>query len=377
MLGSSGSARAADLKTPHAVQHGRRFMKVLALGGTGSIGAHLVDDLVSRGHHVTVTSRSKQTPLGGAKYVLGDAQEISFVDEVLKSGQWDVILDFMVYSTARFQERVSTLLGSTDQYVFFSTARVYADSPDRITEESPRLLDCCTDQRYLSSDEYALTKARQEDLLRASGHRNWTILRPYITYADERLQLGTLEKEAWLFRALQGKSIIFCKDLADKVTTMTHGLDVARATGQLIGESKALGEAFTVASERTITWKRVLEVYLDVLKRKQDLVPDVLQLDAASFSLVTNRDQLYFDRLFNRTFDCQKISQFVDIESFTEPEHGLRQCCEEFLRSPNFRHINWKSEARKDRLANERTPLTAIPKLRQKINYLVHRNISN
>ena len=60
-----------------------------------------------------------------------------------------------------------------------------------ITEESERLLDTSIDQDFLSTDEYSLTKARQEDILQSSKQKNWTIIRPYITYGTSRLQLGT------------------------------------------------------------------------------------------------------------------------------------------------------------------------------------------
>ena len=58
-----------------------------------------------------------------------------------------------------------------------------------------------------------LTKALQENLLRASGYKNWTIVRPYITFSDIRLQLGVYEKEQWLYRALQGRAIVSRKTL--------------------------------------------------------------------------------------------------------------------------------------------------------------------
>ena len=57
--------------------------------------------------------------------------------------------------------------------------------------------------------------------------KNWTIIRPYITFSDARLQLSCLEKEYWLKRVLDNKPIVFSKDLANKTTTFTCGNDVA------------------------------------------------------------------------------------------------------------------------------------------------------
>lgn len=206
----------------------------------------------------------------------------------------------MVYATGEFRRRAPLLLDATAQYVFLSSARVYADSDAPITEESPRLLDVSQDREYLATDEYALAKARQEDILRAEcGKGNWTIVRPYITYSEIRLQLGVLEKEAWLARALHGQTVVFSKDIADKMTTLTYGYDVARGIAALIGREKALGEAFHITCDRPIRWREVLNLYIEVLERKTRQRPKVLLTDTAPH--IT--PQVKYDRYYNREFD--------------------------------------------------------------------------
>lgn len=51
-----------------------------------------------------------------------------------------------------------------------------------------------SDSQYVQSDGYAIAKAKQEDILRNSDFINWTIVRPYITYSDARLQLVFLKR---------------------------------------------------------------------------------------------------------------------------------------------------------------------------------------
>lgn len=63
-----------------------------------------------------------------------------------------------------------------------------------INEETPRLLDMIKDEEYLNTDEYALSKARQENILHEAGCNNWTIIRPYITFSETRLHLGYLKR---------------------------------------------------------------------------------------------------------------------------------------------------------------------------------------
>lgn len=88
--------------------------------------------------------------------------------------------------------------------MFTLSYRAYADSPV-ITEDFPRLLDVIDDSEYLATGEYALAKARCEDMLFDSCKANWTIVRPAITYdGSGRFQLTLHEMDAWLWRVLRG-----------------------------------------------------------------------------------------------------------------------------------------------------------------------------
>ena len=150
-------------------------MRVLLLGGTGAMGVPLMHLLDEYGHNVVVTSRREQQPYGNVKFIIGDAKDYAFFDSVVKE-HYDAIIDFMVYHSDHFEQRLPKFLMNTDQYFFFSSSRVYADSIEPLTENSPRLLDVCKDESYLATDEYALAKAREENLLFRAEKRNWTII---------------------------------------------------------------------------------------------------------------------------------------------------------------------------------------------------------
>ncbi|MDD4157779.1 MAG: epimerase, partial [Candidatus Cloacimonetes bacterium] len=176
------------------------------------MGEYLVNLLSKDNIDIFVTSRAEKISQGNIHYLRGDAHDLTFLNDILNEF-WDVIVDFMNYNTLEFENRIDLLLKSTSQYVFLSSSRVYAGLNKIITEESPRLLDICTDKDFLSTDEYSLSKARQENILKISNFNNWTIIRPYITYSKNRLQLGVFEKEDWLFRALNGKTIILSNEI--------------------------------------------------------------------------------------------------------------------------------------------------------------------
>ena len=352
-------------------------MKILVLGGTGAMGVDLVKILGERCEDVTVTSRSERSSeFNNVKYIKGDAHDTAFLQSLLAE-KYDAIVDFMVYNTEEFKARRDLLLNATNQYLFLSSSRVYADSKTPITEDSPRLLDVTTDSEYLKTDEYALTKARQENLLRESGKTNWTIIRPYITYSSQRLQLGVYEKELWLYRAMHDKTIVFPKAIAEKLTTMTLGADVAMGISKLIGNEKAMGEAFHITTDKAIKWDDVLAIYKRVFKDVTCKEIKIKYVDDPKpiYDVMGNKYQVIYDRLFDRRYDNTKFRQAVGKYEFELPEIGVERCLREFLEKPKFRGN--PGFAMMDKLAGERTKLSEIPGAMKKCKYLAGRYLPN
>ena len=124
-------------------------MRVLILGGTGVMGRYLVDIFHQKEVDVYVTSRKHNKSYDNINYILCDAKNTNNISVILEQG-WDAIVDFMVYaSLEEFKEKKDMMLRSTKQYIFMSSARVYADSDVPITEKSSRLVDVSTDGEYI------------------------------------------------------------------------------------------------------------------------------------------------------------------------------------------------------------------------------------
>ena len=272
------------------------------------------------------------------------------------------------------------LLANTKQYIFLSSSRVYADAHGPITESSARLLDTSTDSLYLKTEEYALTKARQENLLRQSGRENWTIIRPYITYNVNRLQLGVFEKESWLYRALNGRTIVFPRDIAKKKTTVTYGADVARGIAALIGNQKAYGATVHITAPEPLRWDDILGIYLDTIEAQTGSRPPVVYSPASKWLIDVKKDYevVLYDRLYDRYFDNTRFYELCGYQpAFLPAEEGLKRCLTEFLREGDgFQRLHWKYEAYVDRMVGEHTPLKEIPTMGKKWRYLKKRYLS-
>ena len=354
-------------------------MKVLVLGGTGAMGVYLVDYLADNpNNHIVVTSRSKHdSERTNVQFILGNARENQFV-ETLLADNYDVIVDFMNYNIDDFASRYVKLLASTKQYIWFSSSRVYAYSETPITEKTPRLLEVTKDHEFLSTNRYALRKARQEDMLHCSGFHNYTIIRPYVTYSDDRLQLGVYEKEQWLYRILQGRPLVINKNILQKKTTMTFGKDVAFAISKLVGNEKAYGKAIQIATSETMKWGEILGLYLDVIKEKTGILPNVFKCGT-----MLKVDELYeggyntiYDREWDRSFNSAIVNELAGEKiQYVGIRNGLKQCLESFLDGKRrFRTIDWDFEAYQDLLTDVVTPDSEFPGEEAKKLYYSIRN---
>ena len=346
-------------------------MKILVIGGTGAMGVPLVDLLSQNNENrIFVTSRSNRDSCGNIFYIKGNAKDECFFKSLLDEF-YDVIIDFLVYNTEQLKKRLPVFLEHTKQYFFFSSARCYADSQGPITEESDRLVDVCMDTEYLATDEYGLAKGREENILKSCGKKNWTIIRPYITYNQYRLQLGVYEKENWLKRALEGRTIVFPRDIAESKTSLTYGPDVAQAIIGLIGNEKAYGEAFHITTEESHTWEEILEHYLYIIEKNTGKRPKVKYLsDSKELQKIWNPWQIKYDRLYDRIFDNSKFKLVRGVYEYKPTFAGLELCLSEFIKNPEWREINIRFEAWCDRQTGEITPIWSFSGIRAKARYI-------
>lgn len=287
--------------------------KVLVLGGTGAMGRYCVPELLRLGHTVDVAALNElPSDNPRLRYIVGNVKEEGVTERLLKEGNYDAVVDFMTYGTKEFEAFYRTFLDNTKHYVFLSSCRVFADAPP-ITERSPRLLDVCTDPVFMATDDYALYKARQEDMLRGSGMKNWTIVRPATTFSTGRYQLVTLEAEQFVHRMRMGKTVVLPEEALDKEATLGWGGDVGVMIARLVLKGNAFGEDFNVATGEHHTWREIAEIYKELCGLKYVGVPfeDYLEILGGE---TWRRYQLLYARMFQRITDNSKILETVGMK---------------------------------------------------------------
>ena len=180
----------------------------------------------------------------------------------LKGVRPEVVLNFLGYELADVQLDYEIFKGVIRQYVFISSATVYAKPPRKvpIAEDAP-LGNAWWD--------YAQKKLECENWLREVWAKDGfpvTIVRPSHTYSKLWVP-NPVASSSFTFAARleQGKPV-FVPDDGENPWTLTAASDFAVGLAGLIGKPAAVGEAFHLTSDEVLTWNQIYAEIYEALK---------------------------------------------------------------------------------------------------------------
>lgn len=281
--------------------------KILVLGATGAMAVYLIPQLLDKGYAVVgvtlddVTSNNEKLT-----YIKADAKELTFLRKQLEQN-YDAIVDFMIYNSVElFKQYYKLFLENTKHYIYLSTYRIYADDSP-LSETSKRLLDVEKPKDFVTEFEYSIYKAEEEDLLNSSSYENYTIVRPAITYSKKRFQLTILEADVVVSRMLRGKTVVLPESAMKKQATMSWAGDVAKMLSSIILNPEAFRQTYNVSTSEHMTWKEVAKIYQEFGNLKYITVDDETFLDIVAEGATYAKQQLLYDRCFDRIVDNSKI----------------------------------------------------------------------
>lgn len=317
--------------------------KIMLLGGSGALGSYLTPELLKMGYKVHVVSLDDlKSDNENLTYEQANVKDDAWLKDALKEN-YDAIVDFMIYATKEFEPRCKMLLEGTKHYVFLSSYRVYADAKGVITEDSPRLLDTLEDDPdFLATDDYALAKARQEDIIHASGYKNFTILRPAPTFSTLKYQLISMEANSFINRALEHKTVVLPEPPMHKQATMNWSGDVAKMISRLILNPKAYGETYTVATAEHHTWGEIAEYYKEIIGMEYITTDIDTFLDIFDKHTDWGRWRLMYDRMYDRVIDNSKILRDTGLtqEDFLPLKESLKIELSKIPEDPSWCHFS-------------------------------------
>ena len=313
-------------------------MKILLIGGTGTISSAITRQLARSGHEVWLLNRGTrmdEVP-GGVEQLVADIDDAETVQRLLDGKQFDAVCEFIGFVPEQVERDIRLFRERTKQYVYISSASAYA-KPAR----SPYI----TEGTALSNPYwlYSRNKIVCEELLMREYRSSAfpvTIVRPSHTYCERSVPLSVHEpRGSWtvLKRMIEGRPVLVHGD-GSSLWTMTWNEDFARGFVGLLGNPKAIGETFQIMSDEQLTWNQIYECVGDALHVR----PRLYHVASDFLAAVCPKDydlegNLIGDKAATVIFDCTKLKRAVPgFQATTRFDEGVRRCVDYILAHPDL-----------------------------------------
>lgn len=323
-------------------------MKVLFIGGTGTISRYSAEFAIARGIEVHLMTRGQSTrPLPEGAHLLHlDIRDEEEVTAALENHYYDAVVDWIAYTPEQIERDLRLFTGKCGQYIFISSASVYqkpiAGLP--ITESTPL---------HNPFWEYSRNKiACEERLVRAYREAGFpiTIVRPSHTYDERSLPFHS----GWtvLDRMIRGKPVVVHGD-GTSLWVLTHSRDFAKGFVPLLGHPATLGNAYHITSDELLTWNQIytmLAHHAGVRDPRLVHVPSevIARYDPAEGA------GLLGDKAFSVIFDNSKVKRLAPDFACTIPyARGAEEILTWFLDDPARQVVKPERDALYDRILGD------------------------
>ncbi|MEZ0493941.1 SDR family oxidoreductase [Kineococcus sp. TBRC 1896] len=320
-------------------------MRVLFIGGTGTISSACADLAVRRGIDLTVLNRGsgrRRLP-EGVTTLTADGRDPAAVRDAVGDETFDVVVDFVAFTPEHVAADVEQFRGRTGQFVFISSASAYAKPVGHlpITESTPLRNPFWQYSRDKIACEELLTREWRENGFPA------VLVRPSHTYDRTMVPLD----DGWtaVDRMRRGKPVVVHGD-GTSTWVLTHTTDFAQGFVPLLGEPAVTGEAVHITSDEVLTWDgiaRRLATAAGVQDPQLVHVPsDVIAREAPD-----RGPGLLGDKAHSVVFDNSVLKRLVPgFAATTSFAQGAQEIVAHHDAHPDLQVVDPDVDARQDRL---------------------------
>lgn len=303
-------------------------MKILIIGGTGTISSAITRQLAESGHDLWLLNRGnrKNEVPASVRQIIADIDDEREVLRQIGDEQFDAVCEFIGFLPTQVERDIRLFKGRTRQYVYISSASAY---------NKPARSHVITEGTTLANPywEYSRNKIACEELLMRTFRENGfpvTIVRPSHTYCERGVPVSVHgPKGSWqvLKRMMEGKQVLVQGD-GSSLWTLTWNEDFARGFIGLLGNPKAIGEAFQIMSDEQMTWNQVYQCVANALG--VEFHPYYVAsefLAAVAPKAYDFEGNLLGDKSVTVVFDCTKLKRAVPgFQATTRFDEGVRRC---------------------------------------------------
>ncbi|HEY1209352.1 MAG TPA: SDR family oxidoreductase [Terracidiphilus sp.] len=284
-------------------------MKVLFIGGTGNISTAVTELAAGQGFDLILLRRGQRaTDLPeNVRTIMADIHDEAGVTRALGNQTFDVVVDWIAFTTADIDRDIRLFRGRANQFIFISSASAYQKPVGHylITESTPLANPFWQYSRDKIACEERLMKAYREEGFPI------TIVRPSLTYSDTQIVLAVNSwQKSWtaVDRMRRGKKLIVPGD-GSSLWVVTHNSDFAQGFVGLLGHRQAIGHAFHITSDEVMTWDQYYRITAQAAGVEARLVH--IPSDFISACIPDEVGSLTGDKAASVVFDNGKIKRFV------------------------------------------------------------------
>ncbi len=288
--------------------------KALFIGGTGTISTAIVKRLANDlDWEVWVLNRGNRSSVlpESVKLVTADINDEADVLSKIGDTTFDCVCEFIGFTVDQVERDYRLFKGKTKQYIYISSASAYhKPAASYVITEGTALANPYWEysRNKIACEEFLMKKYKEEGF-------PVTIVRPSHTYDERNIPLGVHgNKGPWqvIKRMLDGKPVIIQGD-GSSLWTVTWNADFAIGYTGLMGNRHAIGEAFQITSDETLTWDQIYATVADVLGvelKAYHVSTDFLRAvgDPLGFDFTGS---LLGDKSVSVVFDNSKIKRIV------------------------------------------------------------------
>lgn len=313
-------------------------MRILIIGGTGTISSAITRQLAASGHDLWLLNRGnrKNEVPTGVKQIICDINDEAEVLRQIGDTMFDAVCEFIGFLPSQVERDIRLFKGRTRQYVYISSASAY---------NKPARSHIITEGTTLANPywQYSRDKIACEELLMKEYRENSfpaTIVRPSHTYCERSVPVSVHGlKGSWqvLKRMIDGKPVIVNGD-GSSLWTLTWNEDFAKGFIGLLGNPKAVGEAFQIMSDEQLTWNQIYQCIANALGT--EFKPYYVASDFLATVAPKEYDftgNLLGDKSVTVVFDCTKLKRAVPgFQATTRFDEGVRRCVTYLMSHPEL-----------------------------------------
>ena len=184
-----------------------------------------------------------------------DRHEPRKIADLIPDISFDALIDFCAYNPGEISPVIDALGTRIKQYIYFSTASVYAPA-DGFLDENSAMLNISSSEKDVTTQYIWGKIGLERELIEACAKTgvNYTILRPTFIYGP----FNYAPREPYFIEHIAKKEAVPAPTNASSRFNFVYVLDIAAALMACIGDEKASNEIFNLAEPEAITYPRLL-----------------------------------------------------------------------------------------------------------------------